>query len=132
MVSYRSMHTFTKVDKKWLPVTARIIPGVSLLLLMGMYFRDGHAEDPDMQKKLRNLNTPRVFFFKDNKAPISSITVKHLGRIHRDMDHADYNQMATECIRLGHKINKSVELRISRVIQECQICKHKDIRPWAW
>ena len=62
------MHTFTKVDKKWLPVTARIIPGVSLLLLMGMNFRDGHAEDPDMQKKLRNLNTPRVFFFKDNKA----------------------------------------------------------------
>ena len=92
-----------------------------------MNFRDGHAGDPDMQKKLSNLNTPKVFFFKDNKAPISSITVKHLGRIHRDMDHADYTQLATECIRLGHKINKSVELRISKVIQECQIFKHKDM-----
>ena len=33
MVSYRSMHTTTKVDKKWLPVKARDIPGVALPLL---------------------------------------------------------------------------------------------------
>ena len=45
MVSYRSMHTTTKVDKKWLPVTARVIPGVALPLLVGMNFRDGHAEE---------------------------------------------------------------------------------------
>ena len=43
MISYRSMHTTTKVDKKWLPVTARVIPGVALPLLVGMNFRDGHA-----------------------------------------------------------------------------------------
>ena len=43
-VLYRSMHTATKVDKKWLPVTARVIPGVALPLLVGMNFRDGHAE----------------------------------------------------------------------------------------
>ena len=59
MVSYRSMHTTTKVDKKWLPVTARVIPGVALPLLVGMNFRDGHAEDLDMQKKVNNLNAPR-------------------------------------------------------------------------
>ena len=69
-----------------------------------------------MQKKLSNLNTTKIFFFKDIKVPISNITGKHLGRIHRDMDHADHTQMATECIRLGHKINKSVELQISRVV----------------
>ena len=34
--------------------------------------------------------------------------------------------MATECIRLGHKVSKSVELRISRVIQECKICKDEN------
>ena len=43
------------------------------------------------------------------------------------MDHADYTQMANECTRLGHKVSKAVELRISRVIQECQICKHEDM-----
>ena len=43
------------------------------------------------------------------------------------MDHADYTQMATKCIRLGHKVSKSVELWISRAIQECQICKHEDM-----
>jgi hypothetical protein len=43
------------------------------------------------------------------------------------MDHADYTQMATECTRLGHKVSKAVELRISRAIQECQICKHEDM-----
>ena len=73
MVSYRSMHTVTKVDKRWLPVTARVIPGVSLPLLVGKNFRYGHAEDPDIQKKLSNLNTPKIFFFKDSKAPTSSI-----------------------------------------------------------
>ena len=89
MVSYRSMHTTTKVDKKWLPVTARVIPGVALPLLVGMIFRDGHAECPDQQKKVNDLNAPRIFFFRDSKAPTSSITLKHLNRIHRDMDHAD-------------------------------------------
>ena len=66
-----------------------------------MNFRDGHAEDPDMQKKVNDLNTPKIFFFRDSKAPTSSITLKHLNRIHRDMDldHADYTQMATECVR---------------------------------
>ena len=83
MVSYRSMHNTTKVDKKWLPVTARVIPGVALPLLVGMNFRNGHAEDPDMQKKVNNLNTPKIFFFRDSKAPTSSVTLKHLNRIHR-------------------------------------------------
>ena len=126
-VSYKSMYTVTKVDKKWLPVTARVIPGISLPLFLGMNFKDGHAEDPDMQRKLSNLNAPKIFFFKDNKVPNPNVMVKHLGRIHRDMDHTDHTQMATECIRLGCKMNKSVELRISRVIQECTICKHEDV-----
>ena len=79
-----------------------------------------------MQRQVNNLNAPKIFFFRDSKAPTSSITLKHLNRIHRDMDHPDYTQMATECVRLGHKVSKSVELRISRVIQECQICKDED------
>ena len=59
MVSYRSMHTTTKVDKKWLPEPARVIPGVALLLLVDMNFRDGHAEDPDKQKNnLLIISTP--------------------------------------------------------------------------
>ena len=42
------------------------------------------------------------------------------------LDHPDYTQMATKCVRLGHKVSKAVELRILRVIQECQICKDED------
>ena len=34
-VSFRSMHTVIKVGKNWLPITTRIIPGVSVPLLMG-------------------------------------------------------------------------------------------------
>ena len=68
-VSYRSMHTVTKVDKKWLPVMARVIPGISLPLLVGMDFKDGHAEDPDKQRKLSNLNTPKVFFLRITRFP---------------------------------------------------------------
>ena len=34
----------------------------------GMNFKDGHAEDPKMQSKL-SLNTPKIFFFEDNKVP---------------------------------------------------------------
>ena len=38
------MHTLIKVGKKWLPVTTQVIPGVTLPLLMGMNFKDGHAK----------------------------------------------------------------------------------------
>ena len=110
---------WTQTTQKGLPVTANVIPGISLRLLMGMNFKDGHGEDPYMQRKLSNLNTPKIFFFKDNKVPNPNVTVKHVGHIHRDMDHADHTQMATKGIRLGCKMNKSAELRISRVIQEC-------------
>ena len=75
-VSYRSMHTVIKVGKNWVPIIARVIPGVSVPLLMGMSYKDGHAEEPDTQHKLDNLNTPKIFFFKDNKAPNPNITVK--------------------------------------------------------
>ena len=51
-VSYRSMHTVIKIGKRWIPIIARIIPGVSIPLLMGMNYKDGHAEDPDTQRKL--------------------------------------------------------------------------------
>jgi hypothetical protein len=64
LVSYRSIYTTTKVDKKWLPVTARVIPGVALPLLVGMNFRDCHAEDPDMQKKVNNLTPPRSSYLE--------------------------------------------------------------------
>ena len=70
------MHTVIKVGKNWLSITARVIPGVTIPLLMGMNYKDGHAEDPDMQHKQVNLNTPKVFFFKDNKAPNPNVTVK--------------------------------------------------------
>ena len=43
------------------------------------------------------------------------------------MDHPDHTQMAAECVRLGQKVGKSVELWISRVIQECRLCKDKDM-----
>ena len=116
--SYRSLHSTTKIGKKWIPVTAKVIPGIALPLLVGMNFRDGHAECPIIQRQVNNLNNPRIFFFRDSEAPISNITLKHLNRIHGDMDHLDHTQMATECIRLGHKVSKAVELRISRGIQE--------------
>ena len=60
-----------------------------------MNYKDGHAENPVMQHKLGSLNTPKIFFFKDNKAPNPNITVKRLAHIHKDMDHADHAQMAT-------------------------------------
>ena len=38
-----------------------------------------------MQHKLGKLNAPKIFFFKDNKAPKPHITVKRLARIHKDL-----------------------------------------------
>ena len=42
------------------------------------------------------------------------------------MEHADHAKMAMECTRLGCKPGKSMDLKISRVIQECIICRHED------
>ena len=61
-ISYRSLHTVIKVGKEWIPIIARIIPGVSIPLLMGMNYKDFHAEDLDTQRKLGKLNTPKIFF----------------------------------------------------------------------
>ena len=69
MISYRSMHTTTKVDKKWLPVTARMIPGVALPLLVGINFRDGHAECPDMQRQVSNSTPLRSSFLETVRLP---------------------------------------------------------------
>ena len=47
----------------------QVIPGISLPLLLGMNFKDGHAEDPDMQRKLSNLNNPKIFFLRITRFP---------------------------------------------------------------
>ena len=67
-VSYRSMHTLIKAGKNWLPIIARIIPGVSVPLLMGMNYKD-----PDTQRKLGKLITPKMFFLKTTRLPTPTL-----------------------------------------------------------
>ena len=67
-ISYKSLHTVIKVGKKRKPIIAIIIPGVSIPLLMGMNYKDFHAEDPDTQHKLGKLNTPKIFFLQGSQA----------------------------------------------------------------
>ena len=54
------------VGKNWIPIIARIIPGVSIPLLIGMNYKDFHAEDPDTQRKINGLNTNKIFFLQDH------------------------------------------------------------------
>ena len=89
---------------------------------MGMNYKDFPSEDSDTQRKLGKLNTPKIFFLQSNKAPTNKLTVKRQARLHIDMEHADHTQMAMEYKRLGSKMNKYMDLRISRVIQECITC----------
>ena len=35
---YRSMHTVIEIGKRWIPIITRIIPGVSIPLLMGINY----------------------------------------------------------------------------------------------
>ena len=72
------------------------------------------------------LNTLKISFLKDKEAPKLNVTVKRLVHIHMDMEHADHTQMVMECNKLGCKMGKSMDLKISRVIQECITCRHKD------
>ena len=67
-VSYRSLHKVIKVGKNWIPINAHIIPGVSIPLLIGMNYKDFHAEDPDTQRKINGLNTNKIFFLQDHKS----------------------------------------------------------------
>ena len=113
------------MGERHLPITAHIIPGVALPLLVGRDFKDTHIECPTLQKQVNELNSPRIYFFKDKNAPTTRMTLKKVRRIHRDMDHPDHAQMTTECTRLGHKVDRTAELRISRIIQECQVCKNR-------
>ena len=72
-----------------------------------MNHKDFHAKDPDTQRKLGKLNTPKIFFLQGSKAPTNNLTVKRLAHIHMDMEHVDHTQMTMECKRLGSKMNKS-------------------------
>ena len=74
---------------------------------------------PHTQRKLGILNTQKIFLLQDSKAPTNNLMIKRLACMHMDMEHADHTQMTMECKRLGSKINKSMDLITSRVIQEC-------------
>ena len=90
-VSYRSLCFITKVGElRYIPITAQIIPGMVMPLLVGMDFRDNHIECPTLQRQVNELNHPRIYFFKDKQAPTSKMSLKQVGRIHKDMDHPDH------------------------------------------
>ena len=126
LVRYHILSTHSiKVGKKWIPIIARIIQGV-IPVLMGINYKDCNAEDPNTQHKLGKLNIPKIFFLRGKEAPTPNVTVKRLAHIHMDMENADHTQMVMECKRLGSKMSKSMELKISKVIQECITCRHKD------
>ena len=93
---------------------------------MGRDFRDDHAETPAQQKQVNELNHPRIYFFKRDKTSKPRLTLKQLERIHKKGNHPDFMEMTQEITRLGHKVDKAAELKISRVIQECQLCLHKN------
>jgi hypothetical protein len=54
-VSYRSLYFTTKIGKRHIPVTAKVIPGMVLPLLVGMNFRDDYAESPATQRQVNDL-----------------------------------------------------------------------------
>ena len=51
-ISYRSLTHNTRIGDRYIPIVARIIPGIALPLLMGRDFRDDHAETPAQQKQV--------------------------------------------------------------------------------
>ena len=65
------------------------------------------------------MTTKKIFFFR---APY--LTVKTLKRMHMDMDHGSHAEMTAECKRIGCP-KKTIEDRITKVIQECIACLHK-------
>ena len=79
-VSYRSLCIITKMGERHLPITAHIIPGVALPLLVGRDFKDTHIEWPTLQKQVNELNSPRIFF-KDKKVTKARMTLKKVGII---------------------------------------------------
>ena len=64
-VSYRSLCIITKVGERHGPITAHIIPGLVLPLLVGRDFKDAHIECPTLQKQVNELNSPRIYFLKE-------------------------------------------------------------------
>ena len=101
LVSYRNLYTVIKVGTQTLPFVAHIITGMSIPLLLGINYRDAHAEDPETQRKVNTMNTKKIFFFHDNKSATPNLTVKKLKLMHMDMDHGSHAEMTAECKRLG-------------------------------
>ena len=107
LTSYKSLHTVIKVGKQVLPIVARIIPGMNVPLMLGNYYRDLHAEDPDTQRKVNAVKHKKIFFLRDTKATKPKLTLKVLKRMHLDMKRGSFADMTAECKRLGGMIKKS-------------------------
>ena len=90
-----------RVGKQVLPIVAGIIPGMSGPLLLGNNYKDSHAEDPDIQRKVNAMKHKKVFFFQEKKNAGPYLTVKVLKRMHLDMKHGNFADMSAECNRLG-------------------------------
>ena len=120
-VSYRSLCIITKMGEWHLPITAHIIPGVALLSYYIYYILSVRPFKNRLMSLILWVSTSS----RTKRLPLLRWLWKKVRRIHRDMDHPDHTQMTTEYLRLGHKVDKIVELRISRIIQECQVCKNK-------
>ena len=104
-ISYRSLTHNTRIGDRYIPIVAKIIPGIALPLLMGRDFRDDHAETPAQQKQVNELNHPRIYFFKRDKTSKPRLTLKQLERIHKKGNHPDFMEMTQESTRLGHKVD---------------------------
>ena len=90
-----------KVGTKTIPIVACIVPGISIPLLIGMNYKDPHAEHSETQRKVNVMNTKKIFFFRDNKSTTTNLTVKMLSLMHMDMDHGNHAQMTAEFKKLG-------------------------------
>ena len=100
-ISYRSLTHNTRIGDRYIPIVARIIPGIALPLLMGRDFRDDHAETPAQQKQVNELNHPRIYFFKRDKTSKPRLTLKQLERIHKKGNQPDFMHRALEVYPTG-------------------------------
>ena len=69
--------------------------------MLGNNYRDLHAEDPDTQMKVNAMKHTKIFFLRDTMAAKPNLTLKVLKRMHLDMKHGSFADMAAECKRLG-------------------------------
>ena len=121
----KNLCTTIQVGGCTFPIVVRIIDNMTCPLILGKHYRHLHTEILEVQQVNRGNLPKRIFHVREGyKKRTPNMTNKALCTLYIDLVHGSYEDMTMECTR-SKVMNRTVGVRISATIQECNSCTNQ-------